>query len=80
MFWVQMLAQVRAGGTGREVSRTTVTLEAAQAETAGSRGKGSLFPLCVIRAKVGEGFEARSNSGVKLKQRISVETAWDDAN
>ena len=77
---VQMLAQGRTRGTEREVGRTTVAPEAAQAETAGSRGKGGLFPLPVIRAKVREGFEARANNGVKLNQRISVVAAWDDAN
>ena len=76
VFRVQMLAQGQARGTGREVGRTAV----AQTETAGSRGKGGLFPLPVIWAKVREGFEARANSGVKLNQRISVVTAWDDAN
>ena len=80
VFWVQLLAQCRARGTGREVGCTAVAPEAAQAETAGSRGKGGLFPLPVIWAKVREGFEARANSGVKLNQRISVVTAWDDAN
>ena len=39
-----------------------------------------MFPLRVVRTKVGEGLEARANSGVKLKQCIFVETAWDDAN